>query len=101
MKWFKNMIIQWVRDDWENAKESVKYISDTPKLLSSRDTDSLSEADPVLNFRVFSAVGGKIVEFRRYDRQRDRHEVQTYIITNDQNFGERIAKIATMENIKS
>jgi hypothetical protein len=98
MKWFKNMIIRWVRDDWENARE-VPDIS--PKLLASREVEAVSESDPVLNFRVFSAVGGKIVEFRRYDRQRDRHEIQTYIITNEQNFGERIAKIATMENIKS
>jgi hypothetical protein len=55
----------------------------------------------VLNFKVYSAVGGRIVEFRKYDRNRDRNETQTYIITNDQDFGERIAKIATMENLKS
>jgi hypothetical protein len=97
MKWFKNMIIRWVRDDWENAKQ--KSI-ESPKLVASRDVESVAESDPILNFRVFSAVGGKIVEFRRYDRQRDRHDVQTYIITNDQDFGERIAKIATMETIK-
>jgi hypothetical protein len=97
MKWFKNMIIRWVRDDWENAK----HVPATPKLVANQEVEAVSEADPILNFRVFSAVGGKIVEFRRYDRQRDRHDIQTYIITNEQDFGERIAKIATMENLKS
>jgi hypothetical protein len=67
--------------------------------LSIKERDSI-ESDPVLNFKVYSAVGGKIVEFRQYDRQRDRNFNQTYIITNDQDFGERIAKIATMENLK-
>jgi hypothetical protein len=49
---------------------------------------------------VFNAVGGKVVEFRRYDRKSDRNDSTTYIITNDQDFGERIAKIAMMENLK-
>jgi len=42
-----------------------------------------------------------VVEFSRYDRRSDRNDHTTYIITNEQDFGERIAKIATMENLKS
>jgi hypothetical protein len=99
MNWFKKMVIRWVREDWNTA--SQKSCESTGKLVASRDIEPNVESEPILNFRVFSAVGGKIVEFRRYDRQRDRHETQTYIITNDQDFGDRIAKIATMESIKS
>jgi hypothetical protein len=98
MNWFKKMVIRWVREDWDSASQK-NCISE--KLVASRDVEPVAESDPILNFRVFSAVGGKIVEFRRYDRQRDRHETQTYIITNEQDFGDRIAKIATMESIKS
>lgn len=59
------------------------------------------EDDPVLQFRVFNAVGGKVVEFYRYDRSSDRRNTTTYIITTEQDFGERISKIATMENLKN
>lgn len=90
------MIIKWVREDWDNAS-SVPTLNSGLKV---RADDSCVESDPVLNFKVYSAVGGKIVEFRKYDRNRDRNETQTYIITNDQDFGERIAKIATMESLK-
>ena len=69
------------------------------KLSVARESDSMHE-DPVLNFRVFSAVGGKVVEFNHYDRKTDRRNSTTYIITNDQDFGERISKIATMESLK-
>ena len=99
MKWFKRMVISWIRDDWDNVREE-KMSSNKVGLAIRADSDSV-ESDPVLNFKVYSAVGGKIVEFRRYDRQRDRNEHQTYIITSDQDFGERIAKIATMENLKA
>jgi hypothetical protein len=93
MKWLKRKIRDWVRD----ANEEMEISS---KLIASRDVEAVSDAEPILNFRVFSAVGGRVVEFRQYDRQKDRTHTQTYIITNEQDFGERISKIATIESMK-
>jgi hypothetical protein len=93
MQWLKRKIRRWL-DDSEDTRASIN------SSLKIRESDDIS-SDPILNFKVFSAVGGRIVEFRKYDRNRDRNETQTYIITNDQDFGERIAKIATMENLKT
>jgi hypothetical protein len=100
MNWFKKMVVRWVREDWNNSSKNSSSLSSGVQ-LSVREETSCVESEPVLNFKVYSAVGGRIVEFRKYDRNRDRNEMQTYIITNDQDFGERIAKIATMENLKS
>lgn len=101
MNWFKRMVIGWVREDW-NSTPKLGGRGNYPQeiVASSDDSDSVS-GDPVLNFRVYSAIGGRIVEFRRYDRARGNHETAIYIITEDQNFGERIAKIATIENLKA
>jgi len=57
-------------------------------------------SDPTMRFKVYNARGGKIVEFTRYDRQKDRNEHDLYIIRNDEDFGERIAKIAMFEGMK-
>ena len=97
MKWFKKLVASWVRQGNNYEEENCKVSN---RLVSRDECDSVSD-DPILNFKVFNAIGGKVVEFRRYDRHRDRNETQTYIITSDQDFGERIAKIATMENLKS
>ena len=87
--------------DWINSAQDIHETSTrSNRLVSSVEEKSISD-DPVLNFKVYSAVGGKVVEFRRYDRKSDRNDSTTYIITNDQDFGERIAKIATMENLKA
>jgi hypothetical protein len=91
MKWIKRKLRLWL-----NSVEVEEQLSSSLKIRESDDINS----DPILHFKVFSAVGGKIVEFRQYDRQKDRIFNQTYIITNDQDFGERIAKIATMEILK-
>lgn len=97
MKWFKKMLWRWASQGQEIEECHAKVPHN--RLMASTDCDSVGD-DPILNFKVFSAVGGKVVEFRRYDRQRDRNDSTTYIITNDQDFGERIAKIAMMENLK-
>lgn len=97
MKWFKKLVASWARQG--NNYDEVETMKGSNRLVSRDETTAMND-DPVLNFKVYSAVGGKVVEFRRYDRKSDRNDSTTYIITNDQDFGERIAKIATMEKLK-
>lgn len=90
-KWLRKKLLNIIHSDEENVKISSSQLV--------RESDSVSN-DPVLTFRVFGAVGGKVVEFSHYDRRTDRRNCTTYIITDDQDFGERIAKISTMESLK-
>ena len=100
MNWFKRMVVKWVREDWDNARQEQDCYP-TPKLstnsiVSSRDVNS----DPTLQFKVYNAIGGKVVEFSRYDRQKDRHFHDIYIIGKEEDFGQKIAKIAMLEVLK-
>ena len=96
MKWLKRKLRNWVDDARE---EPDMYIGN--KITSSRDVEAqMCDAEPILNFRVFSAVGGQVVEFRRYDRKTDRSDTSTYIIHKDDDFGEKISKIANLELLK-
>lgn len=94
MKWLKRKLRNWVMDD---SSELVLGRG----ISAKRDTElGITESSALLNFRVFDAVGGQVVEFTHYDTKTDRTNSTTYIITKDQNFGERISKIATMEMLK-
>lgn len=93
MRWLKRKLAKWVNEYNNEPKPSRE-------LVISADSESVG-SDPILNFKVFPAVGGRVVEFRYYDRKMDRSNTTTYIITNDQDFGERISKIATLEVMKS
>jgi hypothetical protein len=100
MNWFKRMVVKWVREDWDNARQEQDCYP-TPKLssmntVSTRDVNS----DPTLQFKVYNAIGGKVVEFSRYDRKQDRHFHDIYIIGKDEDFGAKIAKIAMLESLK-
>jgi hypothetical protein len=100
MNWFKRMIVKWVREDWDNARQEQDcYSSVTSKNsigIGSRDVNS----DPTLQFKIYNAIGGKVVEFSRYDRHKDRNFHDIYIIGKNEDFGEKIAKIAMLECLK-
>ena len=100
MNWLKRMVVKWVREDWDRgSREQDCYAS--PKIssmnaVSTRDVNS----DPTLQFKIYNAIGGKVVEFSRYDRKADRHHHDIYIIGKNEDFGEKIAKIAMLETLK-
>ena len=98
MNWFKRMVVKWVKEDWDRAgREQDCYATVSPKnMLSTRDVNS----DPTLQFKIYNAIGGKVVEFSRYDRKMDRHFHDIYIIGKNEDFGEKIAKIAMLESLK-
>ena len=106
MNFFKRMIVKWVREDWENARQDQpEDCYPSPKMSRGNAISTISgrnhiDSEPTLQFKVYSAVGGKIVEFSRYDRKSDRHDHQVYIIGKDEDFGEKIAKISTLEILR-
>ena len=102
MNFIKRMIVKWVREDWDNARNIVQqdcYPTTKNSIgigISTRDVNS----DPTLQFKIYNAIGGKVVEFSRYDRKSDRHNHDIYIIGKEEDFGEKIAKIAMLESLK-
>ena len=105
MKWFKRMVINWVREDWEHARPAPEDCYPSPKLSRANSISTISgranvDSEPTLQFKVYSAVGGKVVEFNRYDPKSDRTDRQIYIIGKDEDFGEKIAKISMLESLR-
>ena len=102
MNWFKRIVVKWVREDWEKASQPMPddcYPSTKMSRGNSIRSNDIN-TDPTLHFKIFDAVGGRIVEFSRYDRRNDNHQHQIYIIGKDEDFGEKIAKISTLEVLR-
>lgn len=102
MNWFKRIIVKWVREDWENARDQPEDCYPSPKLVRGMNSVSTRDvsSDPALQFKIYNAIGGKVVEFTRYDRQKDRAFHDIYIIGREEDFGAKIAKIAMLETLK-
>jgi len=99
MNWFKRMVVRWVRDDWKNSRQEQDCYP-SPQLSSNSINGRDVNSDPSLQFKVYNAIGGKVVEFSRYDRKSDRAFHDIYIISKDEDFGQKIAKIAMLEVLK-
>ena len=94
MKWLKRKLRKWVREAEED------YSGERGMAVKSIDSTNSPDTDPVLTFRIYSAVNGQILEFRRYDRKTDRNDNSTYLIPKDESVGEYVNKCLSMELLK-
>ena len=98
MKWFKRWFANMCREAWENAREEADVPQTIAKSgrLVARDQDWHDN----LNIAIATATGGKIVTFRRYDHKLDRSDNRVYVIPEDHDFNEELAKLITLESMR-
>lgn len=99
-RWFAKMS----KEAWEEARNQPLPRDEIVSMKQSRGLQvgppSLDQPERAIQFTVYVANGGRVVETRRYDRQKDRHTNGLYVVTNDMDFGREIDKIITMESLK-
>ena len=89
---FKQRIRNWLMKDNDEADYSGNLIS-----VDSDGPDIQSQG---FRLNVYSASGGTIIETTKYDRQKDDHRHSLYVVTDDKELGEELAKIITMESLR-
>jgi len=94
MNWLKQQLRRWLEQD--DRAETVYATKSSNRLVSRSDVDS----EDGLNITVRSAIGGRIVTFRHYDRKTDRHNHKLYIVPEDQDFERELGKMITMESMR-
>lgn len=102
-RWFLKKLMEGA--EWEKRQNqerdsigSVVSLKRNMNLIS--DSPTLDQPERSIQFTIYNASGGRVVETRRYDRQKDRSINGLYVVTNDQDFGKEIDKIITMEALK-
>jgi hypothetical protein len=99
MKWLKRWFANKCREAWEesrNMPEEVYATQPSNRLVSRSDID----AEEGLSITVRSAIGGRIVTFRHYDRKTDRNNHKLYIVPDDQDFERELGKMITLESMR-
>lgn len=54
-------------------------------------------SQPKLNFKIYTASGGYVLEFYKYDYQKDKSESKLYVINSTEDLSESIATICQQE----
>jgi hypothetical protein len=95
-KWLNKKIQQSNYDEDLHVKERQYDNVLTSNAVIRREIDCNS-----LNFKIYKASGGTVLETSSYDRKTDRHNNSLYIITDSQDLGKEIGKIITLESLRS
>lgn len=92
-KWLKRKLRDWVDD----AREE-------PDMLVCEKSTSSSQLDShmhnPINFSIYTAQGGRVLEVRQRDRRTDDWVTSLHVIKSDEDFGTEIANIVFMETLK-
>lgn len=98
MKWLRRKLRNFLTERENNEN----MLTTKDQLLPSKFS-----TPPTLQFSIYNAIGGSIVEFRRPIRNQknvnlfdDAMETQIYLIHKNEDIGERLAKIITLEHLK-
>lgn len=103
MKWFKRMITRWVREDWDTAGANVTTAQNKTMLATSslgRSNGDSIDSHAGLNITVKTAIGGRIITFRHYDRRKDENQFHHYVIPEDMDFERELGKMITLESMR-
>lgn len=92
MKWF----FKWLYKKIDSSRDDL-VVQDKQGILGH--PRNFSEIG--MDFTVYRANGGTLIETRMYDRKTDRNSTGLHIITDEKDLGEEIAKIITYERIRS
>ena len=112
MKWFDRWFYTKIRDTWDNKHKYEEMLAERDyKNRVSAKMNSIGigtamvergspEGHDRITFELTAAVGGRILNVRRYDDRKDRHDNQTYVIPSGEDVGARVAKIINLELLK-
>ena len=100
MKWLDNWILKRARYI-RQRNETMTSVNRVELSASSDDRPSIGSSKHRMNFTVYRANGGVLVEYNRYDDRKDQHLCELHIVHPDQNLGDALGKIVTFESLKS
>jgi len=104
-KSIRKKIFQWFRSaDLEDCMVisdgllRKRHPGEKANRASSADTDSLDSDG--MNFKVINGCGGVAIEIRTRDSKTGDHSLSLYIIPEDHDLAQELAKIITIQTLK-
>jgi len=94
-------LVKWAMSSDHNdpQPEEVTSYQGHGSGLKSMSANGIGDRNNGMNFTVFNATGGKVIQFATYDPNRDRHQSNLYVVTDREDLGEELAQIITRESL--
>ncbi len=89
MNWLKRKLRRWLNEEDIHLERATVI-----------ERDRSAPAMNGMNFCLYNAVGGHILESRTYNQKTDRTEGTLYMIHEDQDFAKQVAQAIMLEQMK-
>jgi hypothetical protein len=86
----KQRIRNWLMNENDDAEEC----------FTVEDSNGIDLSSNSFRLNIYGASGGTIIETTKYDRKSDENRHSLYVVTEDKDLGEELAKIITMEQLR-
>jgi hypothetical protein len=96
MKWFNKWFAKKCKQAWEDSRAEEPIRDPSSSLGSTKVIHSHG-----MNFTIYRANGGYVIETRTYDKKRDSIDHNLHIITDDKELGEELGKIIAYQSLRS
>jgi hypothetical protein len=90
MNWLRSRIQNWLNNDQDLSVIRADY-----------DEDLHIRTEQLFSVKVYTAVGGKVLEFTRMDRKNDDYQHYLYVISDEADFSQELARYISLEVLKS
>jgi hypothetical protein len=90
MNWLKRKLRRWLNEEDIHLEGRATVI----------ERDRSAPAMNGMNFCLYNAVGGHILESRTYNQKTDRTEGTLYMIHEDDDFAKQVAQAIMLEQMK-
>ena len=101
MSFIQNWFDRQIESAWDRARNQPKQIH---SIAGARTADVISkdrmDSSPDINFKMYRAENGFIMEVRHYDKRTDRQSNNLHLIPESDDLGQSIAHIITIESLK-
>jgi hypothetical protein len=100
MKWFDNWFRRKCKEAWDTRNEPANPYPSNLVAASAKYAGHGSLDSHGLTLSIYGADGGTVLEFRHYDHNKDRSDYSLHVISQSENFEERVAHAITMEMMR-
>jgi len=116
MKWFFNWLYNGIKDIEAQNREETGFATQAGLVARARgpknfkmnvglaktasDENHVHLNQSAMNFRLYPATGGHIVEYSYYNENTDRNTQALHLIPSDADLGDALSKIMTLEALK-
>lgn len=99
-KWLDNKLSDSRYADENEAIPSPMRGGGKSRRISATVRESDDFASEPIQFKMYKAAGGWAIEFKHYDNRNDRMDTSLYVVNGEEELGNHISKIITMEALK-